>query len=135
AGLSCMLGAVSGVAWLEWMSDVIPTTIRGSYLGRRTMVCAAAGMDVVLAGGVLLTAWEQRQGREDPWGYIILFGVGLVFGLASAWFLRAVPDPKAGGTGKRPPFRLSTLTGPFRDRNFFSLVIYVAAFMFVTQLA
>src|SRR5690606_14864553 len=47
-GLSCLLGAVSGVAWLEWMSDVIPQNIRGSYLGRRNMVCAASGMVVVL---------------------------------------------------------------------------------------
>lgn len=134
-GLSCLLGAVSGVAWLEWMSDVIPGNIRGSYLGRRNMVCAAAGMVVVLAGGAFLNAWEQQHGKQDPWGYIILFAVGLLLGLASAWYLIAVPDPKDRQTSDRPPFRFQTLAGPFRDRNFLSLVVYVGAFMFVTQLA
>lgn len=134
-GLSCLLGAVSGVAWLEWMSDVIPQNIRGSYLGRRNMVCAASGMVVVLAGGAFLNAWEQQNGKQDPWGYVILFGVGLMFGLISAWFLMSVPDPKSKATEPRPPFRLGTLAGPFRDRNFLSLVVYVGAFMFVTQLA
>lgn len=134
-GLSCLLGALGGVAWLEWMSDVIPPGIRGSYLGRRNMVCAAAGMVAVLAGGAFLNRWEQLHGKEHPWGYILLFGIGLVFGLAASWFLYSVPDPREKTTVARAPFRWGSLAGPFRDSNFLSLVIYVGSFMFVTQLA
>jgi MFS family permease len=134
-GFSCLLGALAGVAWLEWMSDVIPSTIRGAYLGRRNMVCAAAGMVAVLAGGVFLNKWEHAQGKEDPWGYILLFGVGLVLGLVSSWFLFCVPDPTVEGAADRPPFHWAALSGPFRDRNFLALVGYVGAFMFVTQMA
>lgn len=134
-GLSCLLGALAGVAWLEWMSDVIPANIRGAYLGRRNMVCAGSGMVVVLGGGAFLNRWEQLFGKQDPWGYIILFGVGLVLGLVASWFLFRVPDPKTNGATERPAFRWSSLAKPFRDGNFLSLVGYVGAFMFVSQMA
>ncbi len=134
-GLSCLFGAVGGVAWLEWMSDVIPAKIRGAYFGRRNMVCAAAGMVAVLAGGAFLNWWEEAHGKEHPWGYIVLFAVGLVFGLAASWFLYSVPDPKERSTAARAPFKWAALAGPLRNANFLALVVYVAAFMFVTQLA
>jgi MFS family permease len=133
-GVSSLFGAVSGVAWLEWMSDVMPPEIRGAYLGRRNMVAAASGMIMVLGGGAFLSGWEVRHGKADPVGYLVLFATGLIVGLVASWVLSRVPDPKAG-TRPRGPFRWSTLGGPFRDANFRSLVVYVAVFMFVTQLA
>jgi len=135
-GTSCLLGALSGVAWLEWMSDVIPPNIRGSFFGRRNMVCAGAGMVVILAGGAFLNYWENLHGKEDPYGYLILFGVGIVLGLVATWFLFLVPDPKAGNPKPAPgSFHLKDLAGPFRQKNFLTLVIYVFTFMFATQLA
>jgi len=137
-GISSLLGSLAGVAWLEWMSDVIPKKIRGAYFGHRNMVSAASGMVAVLAGGAFLNAWENHRGAEDPFGYIILFGAGLLAGLASSWFLTRIPDPSelatAEATGKKR-FEAAAFARPFRDRNFTSLVFYVAAFMFVTQLA
>lgn len=135
-GTASVLGALSGVAWLEWMSDVVPPEIRGAYFGRRNMVCAGAGMLAVLAGGGFIGRWDNQFGRESPFGYLILFAVGLAFGLAASWFLSRVGDPTAKRADvKRRRFDAQTLVDPFRDRNFVSLVFYVAAFMFVTQLA
>lgn len=135
-GISCLLGALAGVAWLEWMSDVIPEKIRGAYFGHRNMVCAASGMVAVLAGGAFLSWWENAHGREDPFGYLILFGTGLVFGLLASWFLSRIPDPSEHSQDQtKPRFQAEAIFRPFGDRNFVSLVFYVAAFMFVTQLA
>ncbi len=135
-GMSCLLGSIAGVAWLGWMSDLIPGDIRGRFFARRNIVCAAAGMVVVLAGGAFLNFWEGLRGREDPIGYLILFSAGLVLGLVSSWFLSRVYDPKAGPP---PPgikgLTWSALLSPFRDGNFRSLIIYVGLFMFVTQTA
>lgn len=135
-GMSCLLGSVAGVAWLGWMSDLIPGDIRGRFFARRNIVCAAAGMVVVLAGGAFLNFWEGLRGREDPFGYLILFSVGLVLGLISSWYLSRVYDPKAGP----PPPGVNGLTwaallSPFRDGTFRALIIYVGLFMFVTQMA
>lgn len=135
-GISCLLGSISGVAWLGWMSDLIPGDIRGRFFARRNIVCAAAGMVVVLAGGAFLNFWEGRFGREDPFGYMILFSIGLVLGMISSWFLSRVHDPKAGPA---PPgvhgLSWAALISPFRDGNFRALIIYVGLFMFVTQMA
>jgi MFS family permease len=135
-GVSCLLGSLSGVAWLEWMSDVIPKKTRGAYLGKRNMVCAGAGMVVTLAGGAFLNFMENRYGREDPLGYIILFGIGLVLGLAASFFLFRVPDPKAKlSRAGEDKFKLNLLLQPLRDSSFRRIVFCVGFFMLVTQVA
>lgn len=135
-GISCLLGALSGVAWLEWMSDVVPEKSRGAYFGRRNMVSAGTGMVAVLAGGAFLNWWVQQYGEDSAGGYLILFATGLLFGLAASWFLSKVLDPKdsAEPSGKST-FHPIQFSRPFQDRNFVALVVYVATFMFSTQLA
>lgn len=135
-GISSVFGSMSGVAWLEWMSDVVPASIRGSFFGRRNMICAGAGMITVLAGGYFLNRWELAYGQADPFGYMILFGCGLFLGLVSAAFLVKIPDPRAGTEAAHPePFSWNRFVKPLRDANFRRLVMYVGAFMFVTQMA
>ncbi len=134
-GCSSVLGSMSSVAWLEWMSDIVPASIRGAFFGKRNMVCAAAGMVAVLAGGYFLNRWELMHGKEDPYGYLILFGLGLLCGLISSAVLFGIPDPKASRDADAPPFSWSRFADPLRDANFRKLVFYVGAFMFVTQMA
>ncbi len=134
-GISSILGAVAGVAWLEWMSDLVPPSIRGSFFGRRNMISAAAGMTAVLAAGYFLNRWELVHGKSDPYGYLILFGCGLLFGLISSAVLAWIPDPRTVATGTEQPFNWSRFAAPLRDTNFRRLVWYAGAFMFVTQMA
>lgn len=136
-GVSCFLGSIAGVAWLGWMSDVIPPHSRGTFFGKRNMICAAAGMVVVLLGGAFLNYWEGLHGKEDPWAYVILFALALVLGIISSYFLTQVPDPKAGPANKlgNAQFSWSGLIAPLRQKNFRRLMLYVGLFMFVTQMA
>ncbi|TVR52349.1 MAG: MFS transporter [Puniceicoccaceae bacterium] len=134
-GASCLLGSISGVAWLGWMSDIIPSDIRGRFFARRNIVCAAAGMVVILAGGAFLNFSEAQFGRESPTGYVILFSIGIVLGLIASYFLYRVHDPKSGQTPPAGGVTRAALFSPFRDGNFRALIVYVALFMFVTQMA
>ncbi len=134
-GASSIFGSLSGVAWLEWMSDVVPPHIRGTFFGKRNMICAAAGMVAVLLGGYFLNRWEIQYGRDNPFGYLILFGIGLIGGLVSAAFLALIPDPKHVDGATKESFSWHRFSAPLRDRNFRFLVGYVGAFMFVTQMA
>ncbi|MCC5843950.1 MAG: MFS transporter [Verrucomicrobia bacterium] len=134
-GLSCLHGSMSGVAWLGWMSDLIPVDIRGRFFAKRNIVAATSGMVATLAGGAFLNYWEQQHGRENPVGYLTLFGIGLVFGLISSFFLSRVPDPKKFAAKNQEGLSWKTITAPLKDRNFRSLLIYVSLFMFVTQMA
>ncbi len=133
--IASVLGALAGVAWLEWMGDVIPANIRGAYLGRRNMVSAAAGMVAILAGGAFLSHWDKTHGTSSPYGYMVIFGIGILLGLVASWLLTRVPDPQERIKTARPAFCLSVMKAPFRERNFLALVIYVSAFMFASQIA
>lgn len=135
-GLSCFFGSISGVAWLDWMSDLIPANSRGRFFAKRNIVCAASGMVVVLVGGAFLNWVEESYGKEVPHGYLILFFFGIAMGLVSSYFLWRVKDPKAGPAPKeKKQLSLATLVSPFRNSNFRALIIYVGSFMFVTQMA
>jgi MFS family permease len=133
--IASVLGALSGVAWLEWMGDLIPANIRGGYLGRRNMVSAASGMVAILAGGAFLSYWDETHGTSSPYGYMAIFGTGLLLGLIASCVLTRVPDPQERVKPAKPAFCLSVMMAPFRERNFLALVIYVSAFMFSTQIA
>ncbi len=136
-GLSCFFGALAAVAWLEWMSDVIPGRLRGTYMARRNMVCAGSGMVAVVLGGMFLDWWQASHGGpSDHSGYLILFTVGISFGFVASWVLSRVPDPKAGPAPPGPKsFNAASLLRPLQDANFRTLLLYVGAFMFVTQMA
>jgi MFS family permease len=136
-GISSFFAALAGVAWLEWMSDVIPSRVRGTYMARRNMVCAGSGMVAVILGGFFLDRWQSTHGGESHYsGYLILFAVGISLGFVASWILSRIPDPKAGPApvGKTS-FNVSSLLRPLQDANFRTLLIYVGAFMFVTQMA
>jgi hypothetical protein len=86
-GSSSIFGSLAGVAWLAWMSDLVPDNIRGSYFGKRNMIASACGMVVVLLGGKFITLWETRFSEQNPYGFILLFIFGIATGLAAIWFL------------------------------------------------
>ena len=134
-GFSSILGSMSGVAWLEWTSDVVPPSIRGSFFGKRNMIAAGAGMVAVLAGGYFLNRWELIRGPADPYGYMMLFGAGLLFGLLSSAALTQIIDPRQPATDTEQTFSWKRFAAPLQDANFRRLVFYVGAFMFVTQMA
>ena len=135
-GLSSMHGSMSGVAWLGWMTDLIPPETRGRFFARRNMIAATSGMLTTLAGGAFLNHWEVTRGRDHPLGYLILFGIGLTFGLIASGFLARIPDPRAfPGADAKPAFTWKRLRAPIQDPNFRKLLLYAGSFMFVTQMA
>ncbi|MBN3038120.1 MAG: MFS transporter [Candidatus Omnitrophica bacterium] len=133
--LSSIFGSLSGVAWLAWMSDLVPENIRGSYFGRRNMIASACGMVVVLLGGKFITLWEARFSEQNPYGFILLFILGLVAGLIAIWFLSRIQEAESEKKDTGTGFNFSLFFRPLQDRNFLILVLFVSAWMFAIQLA
>ena len=132
--LSSVFGSLSGVAWLAWMSDLVPENIRGSYFGKRNMIASACGMAVILLGGKFLTMWESRFSESSPYGFVILFALGLVTGLIAIWFLSHIPETESPAA-KKGAGNLSMFLKPLKDKNFLALILFVAAWMFAIQIA
>ncbi|UCD15075.1 MAG: MFS transporter [Candidatus Omnitrophota bacterium] len=134
-GFSSVFGSLSGVAWLSWMSDLVPQDIRGSYFGRRNMVASAAGMAVILLGGKFISLWESKFSEGNPFGFIILFLAALAAGVAALWFLSQVPQPQAAGEISKDRFNPAMFFRPLKDKNFLRLIIFASAWMFSVQIA
>jgi len=134
-GLSSLFGSLSGVAWLAWMSELVPEDIRGTYFGKRNMIASACGMVFILLGGKFITIWEVHYSEANPYGFIILFVLGLAAGLAAAWFLSRIPEAESIKKGKDKGFNFSVFFQPLKDRNFLTLILFVSAWMFAIQLA
>ncbi|MBL7170456.1 MAG: MFS transporter [Candidatus Omnitrophica bacterium] len=133
--LSSLFGSLSGIAWMAWMSDLVPGEIRGTYFGRRNMIASACGMVFILLGGKFLTMWETRFSEANPFGFILLFAIGLIAGLVAAWFLSRIPEAESAEKKDSGGFDFSLFFRPLKDRNFLNLILFVSAWMFAIQIA
>lgn len=134
-GISSLFASLSAVAWLAWMSELVPEKIRGTYFGKRNMVASACGMVAVLLGGKFITMWENRFSETNPFGFIIIFVLGLAAGLIATWFLWRIPETESKDSHKTTGFDFSIFFQPLKDKNFLTLVLFVSAWMFAIQFA
>ena len=134
-GLSSLFGSLAGVAWLAWMSDLVPENIRGSYFGKRNMIASACGMVAILAGGKFITMWGNRFTEENPFGFVILFAVGILIGIVSVWFLSRIPETGQAKEEAGKGFDFSLFFKPLKDKNFFTLILFASSWMFAIQIA
>jgi MFS family permease len=134
-GLSSLFGSLSGVAWLAWMSDIVPENIRGSYFGKRNMIASAFGMVAILAGGRFLSFWGNRFSEDSPFGFIIIFAIGLLSGIIATLFLFKIPETEAEEKKANAENGLTVLLKPLKDKNFVKLIIFASAWIFAIQLA
>jgi len=134
-GISSLLGSLSGVGWLAWMSDLVPENIRGTYFGKRNMIASIFGMIAILAGGKFITFWETKYSEVNPYGFISLFIIGLAAGAIGALFLSRIPEAEMESKAKEAEFELSGFFKPLKDKNFLALILFVSAWIFAIQLA
>jgi len=133
--LSSIFGSLAGVSWLAWMSDLVPENIRGAYFGKRNMIASACGMVVVLLGGKFVTIWEARFGETNPFGFVILFALGLATGFIAIFFLSRIPEVESRTKNDVKGFDARVFLNPVRDKNFLTLILFVSAWMFAIQIA
>ncbi len=122
--------AISGVAWLSWMTDVVPENIRGRYFGLRNSLVSIATVLTTFAGGWFL---DVQHGSRTAFG--ILFVIASIAGAACTVLLVKQPEPrKILAPPHKNFFRL--YLEPFRLPNFRRLlrfsVIWQFAFYFAS---
>ncbi|WP_205479210.1 MFS transporter [Sphingomonas arenae] len=125
--------AVSACSWNSWIKDLIPTEGLGRFTSRRTLVGTAVSAVATLGAAIAL---NQAQGSEQAADLIFsgLYLFGFLCGVVSTVALARVPElamPPRDGTA--PLMRL--LVQPLKDRNFRSLLRYLASWQFAVNLA
>ena len=125
------VGAISNLAFSSWMRDFIAETIRGDYFGKRSAIATAVGAVVALLAGVSVDALKAQVSETAIYSGYFLFAA--LIGLAGVYFLARIPEPRM--VKARPQGIWAILAGPFQDRNFRQLLLFLGAWNFASNLA
>ena len=85
-----ILARFSAPAWISWMGDLVPESVRGEYFGHRNLIIQLTTVCSTLVAGSLLGLFEERS---ELLGFGLLFVVAFLARMASAGFLRQVQEP------------------------------------------
>jgi MFS family permease len=121
AGFS-LARAIAETGFYPWVQEYIPNSVRGKYSATNSIYTTLTGLAAVAAAGFALDLLPA------PDSYMLLIGVGLVFGAVSVWAASRIP----GGAPAPLPASQSNWKGmalAARDRNF---VRYLAGAALIT---
>lgn len=108
-GLSNLLQAGTGPAWISLMGDTVPQETRGRYFGLRNGIMSVVGMTASLSAGFYLDR------AESPGGFQFVFSIGIIFAAIGIVLYGWQVDPPRSFS--RQPFFVA-LREPFQDRGF-----------------
>ena len=127
--------SVSYVAWLSWMSDLVPDEIRGGFFGTRNMLCGAAGMFITVVFGKLIDKLNAQMLWGLPTGFVVTFISAVILGLASLYYMKKIPEPSPAAQGiGRPSFR-KLIALPLREPNFRRFLTFALCWGFAVNVA
>jgi MFS family permease len=127
--------SVSYVAWLSWMSDLVPDDIRGRFFGTRNMLCGAAGMFITVVFGKLLDKFNAQMLGTLPTGFAVTFISAVILGLASLHYMKRIPEPSPAAQGIRQPSFQESIALPFREPNFNRFLAFALLWGFAVNVA
>jgi MFS family permease len=117
--VSWALLSISSNAWLSWMSDLIPPSVRGRFFGTRNTVLALVSLITILVGGAIL---DLARGAGHPeLGFLTLGIIVTLSAALSTFLIRYQPEPPF----QRAPSRGfgALLREPLRDKSFRNFVL------------
>jgi MFS family permease len=115
------------------MRDFIPSDRLGRFFARRTLFATAVSAAATILAAVAL---EGARGSDALGDRVFggLYILGFVCGLISTAALARVPEPRMEATNGAVPLR-RLLWQPLRDKNFRSMLRYLASWQFAVNLA
>src|SRR5262245_10036860 len=94
--ITTILAVIGNNAWIAWMSDLVPASVRGRFFGRRTMFLTLAGAISSLVAGLILDALSPRGWKGEALAG--LAAVACLAGLVSVWLLLRQQEPAPANT-------------------------------------
>lgn len=131
--MSSMIGAIPGPAWNSLLRDVIPSEKMGEVNGKRMILGTSIGLSLTLLGGFFIDYWKGQFPEYANWGYSIMFGGGLIFGLLGTSAIARIPEPRMPAASDWSLKKLLTL--PIKDSNFRRLIASMSIWNFAVNMA
>lgn len=130
--ISSVAGSLFDLAYLTWMAELIPESVRGEFLGKRSRLSGIIGQALALIAAFGLDNVRRRLGSDT--GFALLFGIGALVGLVGLIVLRYVPAPRRAQSRVARPSIVSALTQPARDPNYRRMLEFVGLWHFAIGL-
>lgn len=106
-------------AWLPWQREYIPDNIRGKYSGYSNLFIGLSGVLAVSAAGFIISDTPVLA------NYMVLFAIGVFFGLLSIYLAAFVPGGKPHPIESARENRWRQMRPAMRDQRFMR---YLAGF-------
>ena len=126
--ISSIANSIVGLAFSSWMGDLVPVEVKGRFFGRRTMIYTITGGSAALLCGLLL---DNIHGYT---GYAVVFVFAAILGSADIAMYIWIKHPPMTRQKERQPF-LRLFAEPFKDRNYFRYMLFVAFWYFSVNIA
>ena len=110
----------SGPGWVAWLAVLVPSRVRGRFLGRRYLLMEGFNITTLLIAGFTIDAF--RASGYERHGFALLHFCAGVAGLLCFLFLMRQPDP--GHCVARPELHLRYVLQPLRNARFRRLVVF-----------
>lgn len=123
--VASLFASLSGVAWMTWITEMVPESVRGRFFGHRNMVAGAVGMVASLVAAQFIDRWQALSSTPSQrlLGFSLLFGIGLAFGLWGLVGLRRIPDVPLPENSRDASF-WEELRRPLRDPGFRRWIVF-----------
>lgn len=110
---SQIFGTLAGNAWTSLVRDLIPEQERGTFFGRRNIYTSLVTLVAFYGYSILIEKFQ------DPLGYEIVIGIGMIGMLLSLWSLKKVPEVPLKSSSA-----LIETKVVFQDYNFMRLCVF-----------
>jgi MFS family permease len=115
-----LLRGISSAAFLPWVTNIVPGTMRGRFIGMdHTFTCAGSLLTMLLSALMM-------RGNVEAWRYSMVLWLSVAGSLISLLYLRLIPDTRHPSVEEEPSepisFRAMLSLVPFRNIILFSLL-------------
>jgi MFS family permease len=126
-------GAAGGPAWLSWMSDIVPSRVRGNYFARRRCWGIVSSIPAALLVGWIV---DRCTGSgADSYTIVrccaLIFAFSAIFGVIDIHLFQHVPEVPM--TPRRGVPIMKMLAAPLRDKQFLWFGGFVATLTFAVS--
>ncbi len=110
-------------AWFTWMSELVPSKIRGRFFGTRNAYIAVATLIATVFGSLVID-FTKKHDMENV-GFVILMVVAFIGGILAIRSMKALPQIKSPLDLSQQHFK--QFVAPLKDARFRTLIIIFAA--------
>ncbi|HZH74466.1 MAG TPA: MFS transporter [Archangium sp.] len=124
AAVSAVLGVIGNNAWVAWMGELVPESVRGRFFGRRSALCTLGGTVASLVAGLLMDKLRPPEGVGL--GLPLLAAAACVVGVVTTVLMARQHDPAPPDRQKaKLDFEVALL--PLRDDRARRVLVYQVA--------